>query len=74
MNENSPCKGCTEKYEACHDHCDKYKEWKERYQAQQKYLRDNRYRMSIPMSHAREKTRDHYIKHPVKNYKGGDMQ
>lgn len=23
-----PCKDCTERYEACHDHCDKYKDWK----------------------------------------------
>jgi hypothetical protein len=23
-----PCKGCTERYEACHDHCERYKAWK----------------------------------------------
>lgn len=24
----APCKGCTERYQACHDYCEKYKEWK----------------------------------------------
>lgn len=23
-----PCKGCTERFEACHDHCEKYQVWK----------------------------------------------
>lgn len=23
-----PCKECGERYQACHDHCDRYKEWK----------------------------------------------
>lgn len=24
----SPCKDCTERHTACHDKCEKYKEWK----------------------------------------------
>ena len=24
-----PCKDCAERYEACHDHCDRYKAWKQ---------------------------------------------
>lgn len=24
----SPCKGCTERYPGCHDHCEKYDTWK----------------------------------------------
>lgn len=24
----APCKDCNEKYTACHDHCDKFKEYK----------------------------------------------
>ena len=46
MNEISPCKGCTERFTACSDHCPKdergefgYKAWKERFQAQQKHLK-----------------------------------
>jgi hypothetical protein len=73
MNENAPCLNCPEKYPGCHDHCDKYKEWKERYQAQQKHLADNKYRMCIPRSHARDSIQDHYIKHPVKGHKGGSQ-
>jgi hypothetical protein len=23
-----PCKDCQERYEACHDHCERYKAWK----------------------------------------------
>ena len=26
--EMSPCKGCTERHEACWGKCEKYKEWK----------------------------------------------
>ena len=29
MTKCAPCKGCTERHEACHDHCDRYKEWKQ---------------------------------------------
>ena len=28
--EISPCKGCSDRYTACHDKCEKYKEWKSR--------------------------------------------
>lgn len=31
----SPCKDCTERYLACHDKCDKYKEYRQRYDAEQ---------------------------------------
>ena len=24
----APCKDCTDRYLACHDYCEKYKEWK----------------------------------------------
>ena len=24
----SPCKDCSERSEACHDHCEKFREWK----------------------------------------------
>lgn len=29
MNRDCPCKGCKERYLACHDSCKKYKEWTE---------------------------------------------
>lgn len=28
--EMSPCKGCTDRFTACHDKCEKYKAWKTR--------------------------------------------
>ena len=28
--EIPPCKDCKERYIACHDSCDRYKEWKQR--------------------------------------------
>lgn len=71
MMEYSPCKDCPDRHTACHDSCDKYKDWKVRYQAQQKHLNDNKYRMLVPMSEAREKKRTHYTKHPMPGSKGG---
>ena len=26
---NAPCKDCPDRHTACHDHCEKYKAWKE---------------------------------------------
>lgn len=81
MREDSPCKDCTEKFTACHGNCPKdargefgYNAWKARDQAQKEYTKKNRYRMYIPPSEARDKKRRHYIKHPVKDYKGGGSQ
>jgi hypothetical protein len=71
MREDSPCKDCPDRHTACHDSCDKYKAWKERYTAQQKHLDDNKYRMLVPMSEAREKASIHYTKHPIPGRKGG---
>lgn len=28
--ERPPCKGCNERFTACHDKCEKYKAWKQR--------------------------------------------
>lgn len=28
-----PCKECEDRYTACHDHCNKYKEWKRKQRA-----------------------------------------
>ena len=29
--EKSKCYGCDKRYPGCHDHCDTYKEWKEKH-------------------------------------------
>lgn len=50
----APCKGCPDRYYGCHDHCEKYNQWKERLherkarekeykqQAREEYLRSDR--------------------------------
>lgn len=42
MKEISPCATCGERYTACHDHCDLYKAWKAKVDAnrhaRQEYL------------------------------------
>lgn len=79
MIEDNPCRFCTERFTACHDNCPKdargefgHKAWKERYHAQQKHLKDNKYRMLTPMTHARERRNDLNVKHPL-HKRGGDQ-
>ena len=62
MKEDPPCRGCTNRYPACHDKCEAYKEWLGRYHAQQKHLEDLRFRLTIPASEARDKIRRRYNK------------
>ena len=41
--EIAPCKGCTDRYIACHDNCQRYQAWKaEVYEVQQKRNEFNR--------------------------------
>lgn len=48
----APCKDCTERHEACHDSCDKYKEWKAELDAvrskiaEQKYIEQTKIRIA----------------------------
>lgn len=74
MNEISPCKGCTERHTACHGSCEAYKAWKERYQAQQKYLEANKNRWQSPWSVATERAVRNGRKFGVVIHKvGGDQ-
>ena len=36
----SPCKGCEDRYLACHDYCDRYKKWK-------KYVEETKMKQSF---------------------------
>lgn len=56
MNEISPCKGCPNRHPACHDSCEAYKAWKDRYHAQQKHLEVNKNRFDAPWSPAKERS------------------
>ena len=60
MLEMSPCKGCTNRSPTCHGSCEEYKAWRDRYQAQQKHLADNRNRWGVPMTAAREKAYENH--------------
>ena len=71
MMEMSPCKGCTTRHTACHDNCEAYKEWRDRYQAQRKQFDANRNRWQAPFSVAGERRLRSYIKHGPGTYKGG---
>lgn len=55
MNENAPCKGCPNRHTACHDSCEAYKEWRNRYHAQQKHFEENKNRYQPLWSAARER-------------------
>ena len=74
MSEMSPCKGCTKRHPACHDSCDVYKEWRERHQAQQKYLEKNKHRFDAPWSASRERKYRKYTKLGSSNFKQGGSQ
>lgn len=74
MHEMSPCKNCEARCPGCHGSCEKYKEWVDRYHAQQKHFNDNKYRMNVPMSPAREKAYRDYSKKPPKGMKGGNYE
>lgn len=74
MNEMAPCEGCTERYPACHGSCDKYKEWYDRYQAQQKHLAATKNRWQSPWTDAKEKRTRSEIKFGSYGHKkGGDQ-
>jgi len=34
-----PCKGCTDRHEACHDTCERYKAWKIEHDASREWMR-----------------------------------
>lgn len=78
MIEPCPCNGCTERFLACSGKCPKdargeygYQAWKDQYHAQQKHLEESRYRLNIPISHAREKSQRHYAKYGAGGRKYG---
>ena len=74
MNEVSPCKGCTNRHTACHGSCDIYKEWLDRYHAQQKHLQNNAHRFNIPWSASRERVARSYLKFGSSGHKQGGNQ
>lgn len=39
---NSPCKECPDRYEACHDYCEKFQEAHEKWEAYRELTRKNK--------------------------------
>lgn len=81
MIDPNPCQGCTERFTACYDRCPKdargefgHNAWLKQYHGQQKHFEDNRYRLYIPMSAAREKRTRNFAKYGSgSRAKGGDQ-
>ncbi len=73
MIDPNPCKGCTERHPACHDHCEDYQRWAAQSRAEQQHLKEQKDRWHIPYSAARVETETYYIKHPLKGRKGGQQ-
>ena len=45
--EISPCKGCNERFTACHDKCEKYKEWKKLVDSANKARKEYQFKAAI---------------------------
>lgn len=74
MMETSPCKGCTDRHTACHDSCEAYKEWRDRYHAQQKHYEANKARWLTPWTANRESRVRRDLKFGNSGHKrGGDQ-
>lgn len=81
MREDSPCKGCTERFLACSDRCPKdargeygHKAWKERYQAQQKHLDEAKSRWITPWTVDSERRARRDLKFGSGGHKYGGSQ
>ena len=70
----NPCRGCTERYTACHDRCEKHKTWLDQHRAEQKHLTAMKSRWQIPWSSARERTDKSNIKFGAGGHKYGGSQ
>lgn len=63
--------GCTNRHTACHGSCEAYKEWRDRYHAQQKHLEVNKSRWQAPFTVAGEQRHRSYLKYGPGSFKGG---
>ena len=71
MIDPNPCHGCTERYTACHDHCERRAKWLEQYHGQQEHLKECRERWHIPITSARQKAYNNYYPDHRKYTRGG---
>ena len=47
VKQLSPCTKCTERYLACHDSCEKYKEWKDFFDTDKQKYQDDKYKRKV---------------------------
>lgn len=73
MIDPNPCKDCTDRHTACHDHCEKHKQWLTQLHAQQKHLKEQKASWYIPGSVARDKLRNRYNSGSMNGHTGGDQ-
>lgn len=53
--EKAPCKDCQQRFEACHDTCQKYKAWKAAHDAEAAYTKEmNDCGRCVPYNHNRD--------------------
>lgn len=74
MNEKSPCMGCPNRHPACHDSCETYKGWLDRYHAQQRHYEANKTRWQILWSPAKERATRSTSKFGAYGHKQGGNQ
>lgn len=55
MQHIKVCRDCTERYPACHDYCEKYKQAKEKLQAEKTLIFQNKSKDAIYMDYNRKK-------------------
>lgn len=70
IRQISPCTNCKNRFEACHDSCDTYKDWKEQQEAiRQKMFHDKEYDYYQINNRFRSSKRTVKPKHPkIKRY------
>lgn len=66
VKQLSPCKDCKDRYMACWDGCEKYKEWKEAYSKQKDTVNDLKIK-EYNISKGLEDMRQHMMKNRASN-------
>lgn len=55
MNRIKVCHGCTERYPACHDHCEKYIQAKQDWENQKELIKENKAKEDLYSDYKRKK-------------------
>lgn len=67
---NAPCKDCPDRHIACHDHCQKYQEWKKAFrEAKERSAREHYSPYSPPDTIAARRAMDKGLKDQLRHRK-----